>query len=165
MNSVCVYVSVYICMRVCVCLFIVIIIANVWGAVWSGSVTETRFLADTCPGGLVLVFINITARLLMEVLNENRTQLLKFNFLCKIKEVARDWNTGWAWGCLGSSHGLYITLCGFHFLGAIFWCRNVFSFTKLDKTTQKWINNWFYFHEWKYLKELKNMKEILQKTV
>lgn len=65
-----------------------------------------------CPGGLVLVFINITARLLMDILNENRTQLLKFNFLYKIKEVAGDWNAGWGWGSLGElPQAAYISPC------------------------------------------------------
>lgn len=68
-----------------------------------------------CPGGLVLLFINIAARLLMDIVGENRTGLLTFNFLCKIKEVAQSQSIGWV--CLGSSRGVYITLCGFHFLG------------------------------------------------
>lgn len=68
-----------------------------------------------CPGGLVLLFINIAARLLMEVLGENSTGLVTFNFLCKIKEVAQNQSIGWV--RLGSSQGVYITLCGFHFLG------------------------------------------------
>lgn len=115
---------------VCVCVFTIIIIASVWGAVWCEPVTETRLLADTCPGGLVLVFINITARLLMEVLNENRTQLLKFNFLCKIKEVAKDWNTGWAWGSLGSSHGCISPCVAFIFLVQIDLMGNIIRLIK-----------------------------------
>lgn len=68
-----------------------------------------------CPGGLVLLFINIAARLLMDIIGENRTGLLTFNFLCKIKEVAENLRIGCV--CLRSSQGVYITLCGFHFLG------------------------------------------------
>lgn len=48
----------------------------------------------------------------MDILNENRTQLLKFNFLYKIKEVAGDWNAGWGWGSLGElPQATYISPC------------------------------------------------------
>lgn len=92
----------------------VIVIFNVWGSAW--QVCNWNLLwADMCPGGLVLLFINIAARLLMDIIGENRTGLLTFNFLCKIKEVAENLRIGCV--CLGSSQGVYITLCGFHFLG------------------------------------------------
>lgn len=79
------------------------------------SVTETCFELICVLVALFLLFINIAARLLMDIIGENRTGLLTFNFLCKIEEVAQSQNIGWV--CLGSSQGVYITLCGFNFLG------------------------------------------------
>jgi hypothetical protein len=48
----------------------------------------------------------------MDILNENTTQLLKFNFLCKIKEVARDWSIGWGFGSIWGAPTGYISLSG-----------------------------------------------------